>query len=201
MILHEDLQAYNLILASQSPRRKMLLEGLDIHFDIVVRENIDESFPNGLGRVEIAEYLAASKSDQYADLLSPGTILITADTIVWHRNEVVGKPRDRNDAIAMLERLSGDTHIVVTGVCLRTLNSRKVFSASSEVVFRKLTGEEIRYYADKYQPFDKAGSYGIQEWIGYIGIERIDGSFYNVMGLPVQQVYTELSHLIAEIQS
>lgn len=192
MILSNQIKAYRVILASQSPRRKMLLEGLDIDFEIIVRNGIDESYPLDLAMTEIPEFLAKSKSNYYTDLLSVKTILITADTIVWHRKEMLGKPRDEEDAYRLISRLSGSSHTVVTGVCLRSSSKIKVFHSVSEVAFRRLTHDEIYYYVTKYKPLDKAGAYGIQEWIGYVGIENIKGSFYNVMGLPVQMLYNEL---------
>ncbi len=192
MLLQELLKTYRIILASQSPRRKMLLSGLDIDFEVIVREGIDESYPDGLGMYEIPEFLARAKSENYLDLLDRKTLLITADTIVWHNGHVLGKPETEEEAVEILHKLSGDTHTVITGVAIRTTDKIKVFSARSQVVFHSLSDEEIRYYILQYKPFDKAGSYGIQEWIGYVGIERIDGSFYNVMGLPVQQLYNEL---------
>lgn len=196
MLLHDHIKDFRLILASQSPRRKMLLKGLDLSFEIVVKDDVDESYPADLTMIEIPEFLARKKSDHYTDLLDERTILITADTIVWHNDEVVGKPVDADNAQAIIKRLSGNTHIVVTGVCLRMCNKIRVFHSVSNVYFRELYPEEIKYYIEKYRPFDKAGAYGIQEWIGYVGIEKIEGSFYNVMGLPVQMVYQELSKFV-----
>lgn len=199
MLLHDQLKKYRLILASQSPRRRMLLEGLDLSFEVEVKDDIDESYPEELSLTEIPEFLARKKSDQYADLLANNTIVITADTIVWLDNEVVGKPVDVDDARKIIKRLSGNTHIVVTGVCLRALEKIKVFHSISNVHFRIVSQQEIDYYVEKYQPFDKAGAYGIQEWIGYVGIEKIEGSFYNVMGLPVQMLYHELTDFIQKL--
>jgi septum formation protein len=196
MILHDLLNDYRIILASQSPRRRTLLEGLDITFDVVVKKDIDESYPPELGMIQIPEFLARKKSYYYTDLLDERTIIITADTIVWHNNRVVGKPADIDDARAILAALSGSMHEVVTGVCLRSQTQSGIFHSHSEVYFRKLTEEEIGYYVTNYHPVDKAGAYGIQEWIGYAGIEKIVGSFYNVMGLPVQMLYHELSEFI-----
>ncbi len=196
MTLNDLANTYRIILASQSPRRKNLLEGLDLNFEVIVRNDIDESYPADLGMVEIPEFLARSKSDHYTDLLDKKTILITADTIVWHKDEVLGKPRDVQEAYDLVSRLSGNKHKVVTGVCLRSSENIRVFHSKSEVVFRRLTHEEIYYYVTKYKPLDKAGAYGIQEWIGYVGIEKIKGSFFNVMGLPVQMLYKELIRFI-----
>jgi septum formation protein len=192
MLLKEQLEGYRLILASQSPRRKTLLEGLDVEFDVLVRPEVEENFPEGLGMNQIPVFLAEHKAGHYTDLLSPETILITADTIVWHKDKVVGKPAGEKEAHQILRELSGDMHEVVTGVCICSAQKKKLFSSHSKVYFRSLSEEEIRYYIEQYRPFDKAGAYGIQEWIGYIGIEKIEGSFYNVMGLPIQMLYKEL---------
>jgi len=196
MILNDLVKGYRIILASQSPRRKMLLEGLDLNFEIIVRNDIDESYPSDLKMTEIPQFLAKSKSQYYMDLLNEKTILITADTIVWHKNEMLGKPRDAEDAYKLVSRLSGSSHTVITGVCLRSASLLRVFHSVSEVIFRRLTHDEIYYYVSKYKPFDKAGAYGIHEWIGYVGIEKIEGSFFNVMGLPVQMLYKELVDFI-----
>jgi septum formation protein len=196
MILSQQLQGYRLILASQSPRRKTLLEGLDLSFEVIVREGVHEDFLPSLGMIEIPEYLARAKSEYYTDLLVEKTIIITADTIVWHHNRVVGKPVDADDARRILAELSGSMHEVVTGVCIRSMEDCKVLHSHSRVFFRKLSEEEIDYYVINYKPFDKAGAYGIQEWIGYTGIEKIEGSFYNVMGLPVQMLYQELLRFV-----
>jgi septum formation protein len=196
MLINAAIRDYKIYLASQSPRRKMLLEGLDLNFEVYVKPGIDESYPEGMGMMEIPEYLAESKSENYLDLLSPKTLLITADTIVWHKGKLVGKPKDRTDAVNILNQLSGDNHEVVTGVCLRSDKKKHIFSSYSKVFFHTLSSMEIEYYVDIYKPYDKAGAYGIQEWIGYIGIEKIEGSFYNVMGLPVQSLYHELINFI-----
>jgi septum formation protein len=196
MLLHESLKDYRLILASQSPRRKMLLEGLDLTFQVLVKEAIDESYPEDLDMTEIPEYLARKKSDHYVDNLDERAIVITADTIVWLDDKVVGKPVDLEDARNIISRLSGNTHTVVTGVCIRSAKKMKVFHSVSRVHFRKLDPADIDYYIDTYQPYDKAGAYGIQEWIGYVGIEEIEGSFFNVMGLPVQKLYHELMEFV-----
>jgi septum formation protein len=196
MLLNDLLKGYRIILASQSPRRKTLLEGLDISFEVIVRDGIEESYPDNLGMIEIPEYLACMKSDNYLDLLNDKTIVVTADTIVWLHNKVIGKPVDFDDAVAIVKELSGNMHEVVTGVCLRSSDKIRLFHGISKVWFRNLTDEEIAYYVQKYVPYDKAGAYGIQEWIGYAGIERIEGSFYNVMGLPVQTLYNELTAFV-----
>ena len=177
----------------------MLLEGLDLEFDIIVRPEVEENFPKGLGKMDIPVFLAEHKSEHYLDLLKSNTVLITADTIVWHRNELVGKPESLDEARDILNVLSGSTHEVVTGVCLRSNKTKRLFSSHSRVFFRELTRQEIDYYVENYRPLGKAGAYGIQEWIGYIGIEKIEGAFYNVMGLPVQMLYSELLDFLEAI--
>ena len=183
---------YNIILASNSPRRKELLAGLDIPFEIKTLPDVDESFPEGLSNIEIPVYIAKAKADAYKQFLNEKNLLITADTIVWLNGKVYGKPADETEAIAMLEALSGKTHEVVTGVCLTSFEKQIAFSAVSKVKFAELDADEINYYVKKYKPYDKAGSYGVQEWIGYIGVESLEGSFYNVMGLPVRLLYQYL---------
>lgn len=195
-MLHEKLKGYRVILASQSPRRKALLEGLDIKFEVIVRGNIDETTPSGLDKTEIPVWLAEHKSGFYTDLLDSKTIVITADTIVWLNGKELGKPNDAEHALEILKQLSGSEHEVVTGVCIRSSKQKVVFHSLSKVTFRAMSDEEINYYIDNYKPFDKAGAYGIQEWIGYAGIEKIEGSFYNVMGLPAQMLYCELLKFI-----
>ena len=187
-----NIQNYHIILGSNSPRRRELLAGLDLDFEVKVIPGLEEHYPATLQPEEIPVFLAQQKAAAYIPTLPEKTLLITADTIVWNRNEVIGKPKNREDAIQMLQSLSGHEHHVVTGVCLTTTEKQKAFSVISAVKFATLTNEEIGYYVDKYQPFDKAGAYGIQEWIGYVGVENINGSFYNVMGLPVQRLYQEL---------
>ncbi|MBN1952231.1 MAG: septum formation protein Maf [Bacteroidales bacterium] len=199
-MLRDLLKNYRVILASQSPRREMLLTGIDIEFEIVVRPGVDEEFPAGMDLLEIPQYLAEHKSEYYTDLLDGHTLLITADTIVWHKGHFVGKPKDAEEAREILSGLSGSMHEVVTGVCIRSTDRKRVFYSHSRVFFRKLTSEEIQYYIERYQPLDKAGAYGIQEWIGYVGIEKIEGSFYNVMGLPIQLLYAELEKFLTQNQ-
>ena len=177
------------VLASASPRRRMLMEGLDIPLEIVTGIDADESVPPGMEAEEIPVYLARRKAEAARHLMKDDTILLTADTIVVLDGEVIGKPEDEEDARRMLRRLSGRDHRVITGVCRLSKEKEKCFSAESKVFFGDLTDEEIGYYVRTCRPFDKAGSYGIQEWIGYVSVERIEGSFYNVMGLPVHQVY------------
>ncbi|MDR1675858.1 MAG: Maf-like protein [Tannerella sp.] len=187
----EDITRH-IILASRSPRRRELLGGLGLDFEVRVIPGIDESYPDGLPPAEIPRFIARKKADAYRPDMKENELVITADTVVILDNEVLEKPRDRDDAICMLHRLAGRTHEVVTGVVLTVRNRQSVFSVTSEVDFATLTDEEIRYYVDTFQPYDKAGAYGIQEWIGYIGVQAIRGSFYNVMGLPVQRLYQEL---------
>ena len=196
MLLHDKLKPYRLILASQSPRRRQLLADTGIEFDLAPRFECEESFSQDIPAAEVAEYLSSLKSEAYPEPLGEKDILLTADTVVIACNRILGKPADRAEAIAMITMLSGCEHEVVTGVTLRSTERVKRFSVSSKVRFRALSQEEIEYYVDTYKPFDKAGSYGIQEWIGYVGIEGIEGSFYNVMGLPVQRLYCELGEFI-----
>jgi septum formation protein len=184
---------YKVILASHSPRRKELLKGLDIDFEVRVIPGIDESYPEDIPPAEIPSYIARKKAKAYRETLSPGELIITADTVVLLDDQIIEKPADRDSAIQMIQCLSGRKHQVITAVILTTAEKHKEFAVTSTVDFTELTREEITYYVDKYKPFDKAGAYGIQEWIGYIGVRGIEGSFYNVMGLPVQRLYRELS--------
>ncbi|MBI9068118.1 MAG: septum formation protein Maf [Salinivirgaceae bacterium] len=181
---------YKIILASNSPRRQNLLRELELDFEIKTK-NIEEKYPPELVKEEIPLYLSKLKAEAFG-ILDDHELLITADTIVWVNNHILEKPIDAKDALRMLEILSDNKHTVYTGVCLKTNNKQKTFWASTDVYFRKLEKEEIEFYVHKYKPFDKAGSYGIQEWIGYIGIEKINGSYFNVMGLPIQKLYDEL---------
>ena len=185
------LNNYNIILASQSPRRQELLSGLNIPFEIQ-EIDVEETYPSQLVGVDIPMYLAEKKADAFVDKMNDNTLLITADTIVWHEGCVFGKPTDIIDATRMLKALSGKTHQVITGVCISTLQRRKTFHVISEVRFSRLMPEEIEYYLQNFKPYDKAGAYGVQEWIGYICVEYIEGSYFNVMGLPVQRLYSEL---------
>ena len=196
MLLHDKLKNYRLILASQSPRRRQLLSDAGIEFMLADRFECDETFPQDMPAEDVAEYLSRLKSDAYPEPLVEGDILLTADTVVIADNRVLGKPSDRAEAIEMISLLSGCDHEVITGCTLRTATRQRSFSVRSKVHFRALDREEIEYYVDCYRPFDKAGAYGIQEWIGYVGIEGIEGSFYNVMGLPVQRLYSILKEFI-----
>ena len=191
----ENLKKYKVVLASNSPRRKELLAGLGIDYEVKTLPDIDESFPEGLSEVETATYIARAKADVYRNIIQSDELIITADTIVWLDGEVMGKPVDDEDARRMLRALSGKTHQVITGVCLMTIDSQKAFATVTDVTFCHLSEEEIDYYVERYRPMDKAGSYGIQEWIGFVGVESISGSYFNVMGLPIQRLYTELKKL------
>lgn len=196
MLLHERLRPYRLLLASQSPRRRELMSGCGIPYELAPHYPCEERYPASLAAEEVPAYLSRLKSDACPAPLGAADILLTADTVVLLDGEVLGKPRDRDDAFAMLRRLSGVRHTVITGVTIRTAGRCRTFSARSDVWFRPLADEEIDYYLEHFRPFDKAGSYGIQEWIGYAAIERIDGSFYNVMGLPIQRLYVELERFL-----
>lgn len=185
-----------IILASNSPRRKELLAGLGYAYEVRVLSDIDESYPDTLKGSEVAAYISCAKAEAYAQNMAADELIITADTIVCLDEQVLGKPADEAEAIAMLRSLSGRTHQVYTGVALTTKAKQTSFVSCSHVTFASLTDEEIQHYVTHYRPMDKAGAYGIQEWIGYIGVERIEGSYFNVMGLPVQRLYTELKALL-----
>lgn len=188
-----NINKYKIILASQSPRRQELLKGLNIPFEVKTID-VEETYPAWIFGVDIPTYLAEKKANAFSALMEENTMLITADTIVWHEGKVFGKPANKEEAKSMLNALSGKKHQVITGVCISTLKKRRVFSVISDVRFAKLNAEEIEYYLENYQPYDKAGSYGVQEWIGFIGVESIEGSYFNVMGLPVQRLYNELKN-------
>lgn len=188
----DNLKKYQIILGSNSPRRKELLAGLDLNFEVRTLSGIDESFPSTLPVEAVPLFIAGKKADAFKDKLNDNELLITADTVVLTDSEIIGKPTDKADAVRILNLLSGRIHQVITGVHIITREKSSCFSVTSTVSFAKLKQEEIEYYLEKYNPYDKAGSYGIQEWIGYIGVESINGSFYNVMGLPVQRLYREL---------
>lgn len=192
MLLHERLKNKRIILGSRSPRRRELLADCDITFEVADSYEVEEIFPADLPAAEVAEYLSRLKADGYPLPLAENDILITADTVVINNGEILGKPADRDHAIRMIASLGGKTHTVVTGVTIRTAERSVSFSSSSEVTFRALDTDEIEYYVGTYHPFDKAGAYGIQEWIGCTAIESISGSFYNVMGLPVAALYKQL---------
>lgn len=183
---------YQIILASNSPRRKELLGGLDIPFKVRVLEGIDESYPQDLPTKDIAGYISQKKAAAYRQSIAADELIITADTIVILGEKVMGKPKDAGEAVTMLHELSGKTHQVITGVCLTTREKQVCFSVETDVTFKTLSDSEITYYIDHYHPFDKAGAYGIQEWIGHVGVTGMNGSYFNVMGLPVQRIYEAL---------
>ena len=187
----EDVR-WKIILASNSPRRKELLAGIDVNFEVRVLKNIDEDYPSELPTKEIAEYISKKKAAAYLATMAADELVITADTIVVLGDEVMGKPHDDVDARRMLRELSGRTHQVITGVTLTTHERQHSFSVETDVTFKELSDEEIDYYVRTYQPMDKAGAYGIQEWIGHIGVTALKGSYFNVMGLPVQRIYEAL---------
>lgn len=188
----KHLSEFEIFLASKSPRRKQLLLDLGIPFRHWVLADVDESFPDDIDIELVAEYLSVKKAEPYKDSLKERQVIITADTIVCSSNKVLGKPKNRDDARFILKNLSGRDHLVITGVCLTSFHSSSSFSATTKVLFDELSSDEIDYYIDTYKPYDKAGSYGIQEWIGLIGVESIEGSYFNVMGLPIQRLYQEL---------
>lgn len=192
--LHNE-KGYKVILASASPRRQELLKGLGVEYAVKLLPDLDESFPDHLKGEDIPIHIARNKAEAYKADIQPKELIITADTIVWLDGEVLGKPRDEKDAKEILSKLSGKTHQVITGVCLTTSDWQKSFAAVTDVTFAVLTEDEIAYYIANYRPMDKAGAYGVQEWIGFIGVTAIQGSYYNVMGLPIQRLYTELSKL------
>lgn len=189
----KNLESFSIILATRSPRRHTLLAGLDLPFQVVLKDELEERFPEGLDPEQIALYLADLKARPYAtEIDTPGVIVITADTIVCHDGKVLGKPLDSDHAVTMLKNLAGQKHLVVTGVSIQSLHRKVRFAETTSVWFRELSDQEIAYYVETYKPFDKAGAYGAQEWIGYMAIERIEGSYFNVMGLPVHRLYEEL---------
>jgi septum formation protein len=187
------LPNYNYILASKSPRRQELLKSLGIEF-VVITSEVEENYPDILTKEEIPVFLAELKAKRFKNLLKENDLLITADTIVWLNGEVIGKPENKNEAVKTLQKLSAQEHQVISGVCLTSIHKQKSFFSISNVRFKELSLSEIEYYVSEFNPIDKAGAYGIQEWIGYIGITHIEGSFYNVMGLPVQQLYSEIQN-------
>lgn len=193
-MLKKLLKNHNLILASGSPRRQQFFKDLDLDFTIQLKE-IEEIYPDHLNASEISDYLAKLKANEFTQLNS-NDILVTSDTIVWHHNKAIGKPKDIKDAKNMIASLSGKTHEVITSVCFKTPKITKIINQTTRVTFKHLTTQEIDYYVDTFSPLDKAGAYGIQEWIGYIGITNIEGSYFNVMGLPVQLVYETLIELV-----
>lgn len=186
------VEGYKVILASNSPRRKELLGGLGIPFEVRTLKDIDESYPDSLRGEEIPMFISGKKAEAYKQKMADDEMIITADTIVYDHGQVLGKPKDREEAISMLRQLSGHAHEVITGVSIVTKEKTHQFASTSKVYFDTLADDEIIYYVDNYHPFDKAGAYGVQEWIGYVAVTRIEGSYFNVMGLPIQRLYTEL---------
>jgi septum formation protein len=187
-----EITKYKLILGSNSPRRKELLSGIDVEYEIFTLPDIEETYPETLPKEEVPEFLAQKKASAYIGMFSDDTLLLTADTIVLLESTILGKPADKAEAARMLRFLAGKTHRVITGVCLTSKTKQVSFSDTAYVTFGALSDEEIEYYVDKYEPLDKAGAYGVQEWIGYVGVERIEGSYFNVMGLPIFRVYREI---------
>jgi septum formation protein len=193
-MLKEKLQNYKLILASGSPRRQQFFKDLDLDFEIRLKE-IEEIFPPELKAEEITNFLSQLKADAFEGELQPNEILITSDTIVWHNNKPLGKPKDHQDAFEILKSLSNATHEVITSVCFKTNTTSNLIFETTKVTFNKLSDEAILYYLENYKPYDKAGAYGIQEWIGFIGVSKIEGSYANVMGMPTDKVYDYLINL------
>lgn len=193
-MLKNKLQKYKLILASGSPRRQQFFKDLDLDFEIRLKE-IEEIFPPELKAEEITNYLAELKASAFEGELNNNEILITSDTIVWHQDKALGKPKDAQDAFEILKSLSNATHEVITSVCFKTTTEVQVIYEVTKVTFNELSDEAIRYYIENYKPFDKAGAYGIQEWIGFVGVSKIEGSYANVMGMPTDKVYEYLSTL------
>jgi septum formation protein len=193
-MLKNKLKQYKLILASGSPRRQQFFKDLDLDFEIRLKE-IEEVFPSELKAAEITNYLAELKAGAFEGELQDNEILITSDTIVWHNNKALGKPKDKQDAFEILKSLSNATHEVITSVCFKTNTKTDFIYETTKVTFNELSDEAILYYIENYKPFDKAGAYGIQEWIGFIGVSKIEGSYANVMGMPVDKVYEYLSKL------
>jgi septum formation protein len=193
-MLNEKFKKHRIILASGSPRRQQFLKELDVDFEIQLKD-IEEIYPEHLQAEEITSFLAKLKASAFVSDLEENDILITSDTIVWLNNKALGKPKDYDDAFEMLTEMSGTTHKVITSVCLKTIDKEVVFYEETLVTFKKLSSDEIKYYLNNYKPFDKAGSYGIQEWIGLVGIEKIEGSYANVVGLPTHRLYEEMMKL------
>ncbi|MEX6625731.1 Maf family nucleotide pyrophosphatase [Tenacibaculum salmonis] len=193
-MLSNKLSNYNIILASNSPRRQELIKDLDVPFTIKTKE-VEEIYPENLKASEITDFLSDLKSKPFEDELTEKDLLITSDTIVWHNNKALGKPKNDNDAFKILKSLSNNTHQVITSICISNKNFKKIFNDTTTVTFKKLTDDEVYYYIKNYQPFDKAGAYGIQEWMGKIAITKIEGSYFNVMGFPIHKLYKELINL------
>jgi len=196
-MIHENVSKYNIILASGSPRRQQFFKDLGIDFEVRLKPVVEE-FPEQLHHFEISDYLAQLKAIPFKGTLKDNDILITSDTIVWHNNDALGKPKNASEAFQMLKSMSNSSHEVITSVCFTTSEFQKTVNATTKVSFKALSDDEILYYINTFKPFDKAGAYGIQEWIGKIGITHIEGSYFNVMGLPTHLVYKTLNGLISE---
>ncbi len=194
-MLNEKLKNYNIILASGSPRRQQFFKDLGLDFKIILKP-VKEEYPKRLRHFEISNYLAQLKSLPFEKTLKDYDILITSDTIVWHNDEALGKPRSKDEAFTMIKSLSNATHEVITSVCLKTTTSQKTLHAITKVTFKALTDDEIWYYINNFSPMDKAGAYGIQEWFGFIAVTKIEGSYFNVMGLPIHMVYESLNDIV-----
>ena len=192
-MLKDKLKPYKIILASGSPRRQQFFRDLDLDFEIRLKD-IEEIYPEHLQGVEITNFLAELKANAFDKEIASNEILVTSDTIVWHNNKALGKPKDYDDAFAILKSLSNSTHEVITSVCFKSVAKRETIFEVTKVTFGLLTEEDIGYYLDHYKPFDKAGAYGIQEWIGLVGITKIEGSYTNVVGLPTEKVYQYLNN-------
>jgi septum formation protein len=197
-MLKNILKSKKLILASSSPRRQELLKSLGVPFEIR-QKKIEEHYPKHLKKSDISDYLAKIKSDAFVEEMTPKELLITSDTIVWHQNTALGKPKSKNEAFQMLQKLSEKTHEVITSVCLKSLKNEAIFNSTTKVTFKKLSEKEIEYYITNYNPMDKAGAYGIQDWIGQIGVVKIEGSYFNVMGFPIDKVYSQLLKFSKEL--
>lgn len=193
-MLKNKLQKYNIILASGSPRRQQFFRDLDLDFEIRLKDT-EEIYPEDLKAIEITNFLAELKANAFEGELQVNDILITSDTIVWHNNKALGKPKDKQDAFEILKTLSNDTHDVITSVCFKTNSGTTLIHEITKVTFNELSDEAINYYIENHKPFDKAGAYGIQEWIGFIGVSKIEGSYANVMGMPTDKVYDYLKNL------
>lgn len=193
-MLKQKLEKYTLILASGSPRRQQFFKDLDLDFEIRLKD-IEEIYPLELKGAEITDYLAELKANAFEGQLNPNEILITSDTIVWHNDKALGKPKDEEDAFNILKSLSNTTHDVITSVCFKTNDKSVIINETTKVTFTVLSDEAILYYLKNYKPYDKAGAYGIQEWIGFVGVAKVEGSYTNVMGLPTHKVYEYLSTL------
>ena len=191
----DRLNQFRIILASRSPRRQQLLSEMGLNFDVVIKE-FEETYPEGLTGEEIARHIAFEKASLFKNQINDNEIVITADTIVWCNNKVLGKPAGASEAVKILKEISGNTHEVITGVCIVSAHKEITFSETSKVTFGKMQEDEIEYYVRNFKPYDKAGAYGIQEWIGIVACSRIEGSFFNVVGLPVHRLYSELEKFI-----